>query len=113
MTGLLHPDTFTVAVVVVGSPDGDGVPTTSSTDRAWPGCNAKVTGTSEPRGSRRGEVVTTSLHVSGPLAEWIGHGHDMTRARDGSTWRVDGSPTHYVAGALDHTELDLIRWEGE
>ena len=111
MTGLLHPDTFTVAVVVVGSPDGDGVPTTSSTNRAWPGCNAKVTGTSEDRSS--GEVVTTSLHVSGPLAEWIGHGHDMTRARDGSTWRVDGSPTHYVAGALDHTELDLIRWEGE
>lgn len=111
MGSLLHPDSFTVAVVVVGSPDGDGVPTTSSTNRAWPGCNAKVTGSSEDR--RSGEVVTTSLHVSGLLAEWITSGDRMTRTRDGTKWAVDGAPTHYVAGALDHTELDLIRWEGE
>ena len=111
MTGLLHPDTFTVAVVVSGEPDDDGVPVETVTQRAWRGCNAKTTGSSENRDS--GETVATNMHVSGPLAEWIGSGHRMTRARDGSTWRVDGSPTHYVAGALDHTELDLIRWEGE
>ena len=111
MIHLLHPDAFTVYVVTVGPPDEDGVPVETVTEKPWPRCNAKVTATSEDRTT--GETVTSTMRVSGPLAEWITSGDRMTRARDGSTWRVDGSPTHYVAGALDHTELDLIRWEGE
>ena len=111
MGPLLHPDSFVVDVVVSGEPDDDGVPVETVTQRAWRGCNAKTTGSSENRDS--GETVATNMHVSGPLAEWIGSGHSMRRDRDGSVWMVYGTPTHYVAGALDHTELDLIRWEGE
>lgn len=111
MGPLLHPDSFTVDIVQVGDPDDDGVPIETITPRPWKHCNAKVTASSEDR--RSGEAVTTSMHVSGPLAEWIGSGHQMTRDRDGTEWMVDGTPTHWVAGALDHTELDLIRWEGE
>ena len=109
--GLLHPDGFTVDVVAVGEPDDDGVPVETTTTRPWPRCNAKATSSGEDRTS--GETVVTNMHVSGPLAEWITSGYRMTRDRDGSRWMVDGTPTHYVAGALDHTELDLIRWEGE
>lgn len=111
ITRLLHPDAFTVAVVVIGLPDGDGVPVQTVSSREWKLCNAKVTRTSEDR--TNGEVIATTLHVSGPLAEWISENDHMTRVRDSSEWRVDGAPTHYVAGALDHTELDLIRWTGE
>ena len=111
MIHLLHPDTFTVDVVTVGPPDDDGVPIETVIEKSWPRCNAKVTATSEDRTT--GETVTSTMHVSGPLAEWITSGDRMTRARDGTKWAVDGDPTHYVAGALDHTELGLIRWEGE
>ena len=111
MGPLLHPDSFVVDVVVSGEPDDDGVPVETVTQRAWLGCNAKTTGSSEDRTT--GETVTSTMRVSGPLAEWITSGDRMTRTRDSTKWAVDGAPTHYVAGALDHTELDLIRWEGE
>lgn len=108
---LLHPDAFMVDVVTLGDPDDDGVPIETVAKLEWKRCNAKVTGTSEDRAT--GEVVATTMHVSGELAEWIASGHKMKRIRDSTEWAVDGSPTHFVAGALDHTELDLIRWEGE
>lgn len=108
ITDLLHPEAVTVTLVAPGPPDDDGVPTETVTTRPWGPCNIQRSSSTEQRDGR--EVVTTTLRVSGPLAEWIGEDDRVTcRGKD---YRVDGEPAHFKGGALDHTELMLIKWTG-
>ena len=106
---LLHLETLHIHIPTVGPPDEDGVPITTLRDEIWEPCNVQRSSTSEER--RDGEVVTVKLHASGPLAESITSESTVTwRGRD---WQVEGEPAHFRGGVLDHTEIDLIRWEGQ
>lgn len=105
----LHRETLTVHITTDGDPDEDGVPSSTSVPREWGPCNVQQVSSTETRGGR--EVVVTKTRASGPLAKWIGSDAKVTR--DGEDYRVDGKPAHFVGGALDHTELVLIAWEGE
>lgn len=106
---LLHPETLLVTVVIVGTPDDDGVPMATTLTRVWESCNVQQSSTIEDRGG--GEVVTVKLHASGPLAEWITS--ESLVDWNGTTYRVEGEPAHFRGGALNHTEINLIGWEGQ
>lgn len=109
INSLLHNETLTVRVATAGDPDEDGEVTESFIDRDWPGCNVQQKTSVEIRDV--GEVITTRLLASGPLAEWISDADRILRAD--REYRVDGEPAHFKGGALDHTELFLIAWKGQ
>lgn len=106
---LLHPATLTMHTVTDGPPNAAGEVTETTLDRVWGPCNVQAAGTTEARDN--GEVVSSRLRASGPLAEWITSADHATYK--GHRYRVDGEPVHFTGGALDHTELYLITWRGQ
>lgn len=109
MGTLLHHETLIVLTATAGEVDDDGEVIEAFMERDWPGCNVQLKSSVEVR--EIGEVITTRLLASGPLAEWISDADRVVR--DGRQYRVDGEPGHFKGGALDHTELFLIAWKGQ
>lgn len=104
----LHRETLTVNVPTLGEPDGDGVPTETTTPTSWAGVSVQPVVTSESVGAEK--VVTARWRASGPPATWIPANATITW-RD-VTYRVEGRPQTFVGGLLDHTELIFTEHTG-
>lgn len=108
ITSLLHPYMLTVQQVQDGTTDDSGEVTEAVTERAWGPCTVREA--DSPEDLSQGEKRVERLWASGPLALWIS-GNDKV-VFEGTTYRVDGRPQNFTAGALDHTELHMKAWKG-
>lgn len=107
--GDLHEETLTLVKVTEGEPDDSGVPTTDKVSYRLDGYSVQQLDTSED--TTGGERVTTRYRVSGPVPDPLPAAQDRITWRDGS-YRIDGRPNVFGAGALPHVEFVIIERKG-
>lgn len=108
---VLHRESLTVQVVTQGTPDADGVPTSTTTEATYTGYNVQpVISTRATEGMDNELLVTERYKVSGPPIPGITPASKIIWR--GNTYKPWGDPTPQHVGVLPHAEFFLINWSG-